>query len=162
MKLILVARNAFAATLTSSAVAKSVTTSGTSRSSVTARSKTPLCAAASTSLAHSERTPATIRLGRSTSSTAYPSCRNSGDQATSTPSVGSASLATSCSTQAAVPTGTVDLPTIKQRWRSSGARLVTACSTYVRSAPIPSARCGVPTQMKCTSAAAAASAYEVL
>jgi hypothetical protein len=45
MKLILVARNAFAATLTSSAVAKSVTTSGTSRSSVAARSKTPLCAA---------------------------------------------------------------------------------------------------------------------
>lgn len=45
MKEILVARKAFAATLTSSAVAKSVTTRGTSRSSVAARSKTPLWAA---------------------------------------------------------------------------------------------------------------------
>ncbi len=42
MKEIFVARKAFAATLTSSAVAKSVTTTGTSRSSLRARSNTPL------------------------------------------------------------------------------------------------------------------------
>src|SRR6266508_2068080 len=44
MNEIFVARNALAATFTSSAVAKSVTTTGTSRSSVSARSNTPMCA----------------------------------------------------------------------------------------------------------------------
>ncbi len=62
--------------------------------------------------AHSLFTPTTIRLGRSTSSTAKPSCRNSGLHATSTPSSGWRAGATSCSIHSAVPTGTVDLPTM--------------------------------------------------
>lgn len=71
-------------------------------------------------------------------------------------------LLTSCSTHSAVPTGTVDLPTISALRVRCWARLVTDASTYDRSAPIPSARCGVPTQMKCTSPNSATSAMSVL
>jgi hypothetical protein len=61
-----------------------------------------------------------------------------------------------------VPTGTVDLPTINARRFRCRARFVTDVSTYDRSAPIPSPRCGVPTQMKCTSAKSATCSYDVV
>ena len=129
MNEIFVARNALAATFTSSAVAKSVTTTGTSRSSFCARSNTPLCAAYSRPCAHSLRTPKITRLGRSTSSTANPSWRNSGLHATSTPASAGLNRCTSSSTHSAVPTGTVDLPTIRALRVSRCARFVTAVST---------------------------------
>ena len=80
-------------------------------------------------VAHSLFTPKIIRLGRSTSSTAKPSCRNSGLHATSTSSSAGACLPTSCSTHSAVPTGTVDLPTISALRVRCGASPVTALST---------------------------------
>jgi hypothetical protein len=42
------------------------------------------------------------------------------------------------------------------------ASAVTAASTYDRSALMPSARCGVPTQMKCTSPKSATSVISVV
>ena len=107
------ARNAFAATLTSSAVAKSVTTSGTSRSSVAARSKTPLCAAYSMPLAqsvlHADHDPVRAAARPRPRS---PPAGTPGSRPPRPASAGSVCLATSCSTHSAVPTGTVDLPTI--------------------------------------------------
>ncbi len=105
MKEIFVARKELAAVLTSSAVGKSVTTSGvpsaigvsyTSRSSFSARSPW---------------TPITIRSGCRVSCTAKPSRRNSGFHASSTPSPAGASSASFAASRSAEPTGTVDLPT---------------------------------------------------
>ena len=82
MNEILVARNALAATFTSSAVAKSVTTNGTPGvRSVAVDLAQDLLAAPLASA-----TPTTSRSGRRVSSTAKPSRRNSGFQASSTPS----------------------------------------------------------------------------
>ena len=104
MNEILVARKEFAATLTSSAVAKSVTTTGAPRSITGANAARSCCSA------HSDSTPNTSRSGRSVSSTANPSRRNSGFQASSTSADGARSR-TSCAIRTAVPAGTVDLPT---------------------------------------------------
>ena len=79
MKEILVARNAFAATFTSSAVAGSVTRNGTPAARGSAYTSRSLASA------RSDHTPATIRSGRSVSATACPSRRNSGFQASSAP-----------------------------------------------------------------------------
>ena len=96
MNEIFVARNEFAATLTSSAVAKSVTTTGVPVSRTGAKAARICCSA------HSVCTPNTIRSGRRVSSTAKPSRRNSGFQASSTSLLG-ARLSRSSSRRAAVP-----------------------------------------------------------
>jgi hypothetical protein len=118
-----VARNEFAATFTSSAVTRSVTSTGVGSAITGAK------AARSQSSARCEVTPKTSRSGRMVSSTAYPSRRNSGFQASSTPVPAGASRCTSSVRRAAVPTGTVDLPTTRQgrsRWTASA---LTAAST---------------------------------
>ena len=73
------ARNAFAATFTISAVAGSVTRKGIPAASGSAYTSRSVASA------RSDQTPATIRSGRSVSSTAWPSLRNSGFQASSAP-----------------------------------------------------------------------------
>ncbi len=122
MNEILVARNELAATLTSSAVAKSVTTTGAPVSSTGAKAARICCSA------HAECTPKTRRSGRSVSSTAKPSRRNSGFQASSTSLFG-ASFSSSRSRRAAVPAGTVDLPTTSTLRVRCGARELKAAST---------------------------------
>ena len=122
MNEIFVARNEFAATLTSSAVAKSVTTTGVPDAITGAN------AVRSTASADSDCTPNTSRSGCRVSSTAKPSRRNSGFQATSTSSDG-ASARTSSDIRCAVPAGTVDLPTTSARRASSGASVEDADST---------------------------------
>ena len=105
MKLILVARKALEAYLTSSAVSRPVTTIGTSmrfNGRYSARNRAS---------ARSLSTPMTIRSGRMKSAIAAPSRRNSGFEATSKSAFGLAS-ATIRLTCRAVPTGTVDLSTI--------------------------------------------------
>ena len=52
---------------------------------------------------------------------------------------------------AAVPTGTVDLPTTRSPALTNGSSAVTAASTYERSAAWPSRLWGVPTPIKCSS-----------
>ena len=153
-KEILVARKAFAATFTSSAVAKSVTTSGTPASIIGAK-KSRSCFSARPS-----STPMTMRSGCWVSLTAKPSRRNSGFQASSASAPAGASSAIRAATRPAVPTGTVDLPTTsagRSRW---GARPEKAFSTWLTSAASPSGCWGVPTQTKCSSPNAATSAYE--
>ena len=108
MKLILVARNEFAATLTSSAVAKSVTITGVPPSITGSKADRSICSA------HSLATPKTSRSGRRVSSTAKPSRRNSGFQASSTSGWGARSAST-FAICTAVPAGTVDLPTTSAR-----------------------------------------------
>ncbi len=78
MKLILVARKALEACLISSAVLRSV-----ARNSVPGWSVIGAYSARSTSVPRSESVPTTIRSGRRVSSTAEPSRRNSGLEATS-------------------------------------------------------------------------------
>ena len=78
MNEILVARNAFAATLTSSAVSRSITSNGV-----------PACSGAAYTWrirgsARGDVTPSTMRSGARLSCTANPSRRNSGFQASST------------------------------------------------------------------------------
>ncbi len=100
MKEIFVARKALAATFTSWAVAKSVTTTGVSAASTGANAARSSCSA------RSERTPNTSRSGWSVSSTAKPSRRNSGFQASSTSPPRAAS---SCAaSRSAVPAGTAE------------------------------------------------------
>ena len=101
------ARKALAETLTSSAVGKSVTTIGTPAASSGAyacRSMRSAC---------SDRTPITRRSGRRVSSMANPSRRNSGFHASSAPAPTGASPLIRSPSRAAVPTGTVDLPTTR-------------------------------------------------
>ena len=103
MKEIFVARKELAATLTSSAVGKSVTRNGVPiaiNGAYTSRRRSSACWL---------RTPTTSRSGVRVSSTANPSRRNSGFQATSTSDTAMAFRRSAIS--AAVPTGTVDLPT---------------------------------------------------
>ena len=71
-------------------------------------------------------TPNTSRSGFIVSSTAKPSRRNSGFQASSTSSPAGASAVTSSVSRAAVPTGTVDLPTTSARRRRCRASVVNA------------------------------------
>ena len=156
MKEILVARKAFAATLTSSAVAKSVTTKGTPAATGAAYTSRSIASALA------ERTPATIRSGRTVSATACPSRRNSGLQASSTPAPAGASCAVISAGVAAVPVGVVDFPTIRHGRSRSGASASMQPNSCDRSAPSESARCGVPTQQKCTSPKSAASRYDVV
>lgn len=152
---ILVARNEFAATLTSSAVGRSVPTSGTPVSRIGAK------AARRRSRAQGELVPNTRRSGRKVSSTAKPSRRNSGFHASSTSAPAGANSRTIVARRAAVPTGTVDLPTTSARRSRCTASPPTAASTWARSAAYESLPCGVPTQMKWMSPKAAASASEV-
>ena len=107
MKEILVARNAFAATLTSSAVSRSITSSGVPASSgvrYTWRIRAS---------ARSQATPSTMRSGARLSCTANPSRRNSGLQATSRRPPAGAMARIRFITCRAVPTGTVDFPTTR-------------------------------------------------
>ena len=106
MNEIFVARKALALTLTSSAVGRSAAITGepsaiglayTRRSSASARGDAP---------------PKTRRSGASVSSTALPSRRNSGFQTSSAWTPAGAASATIARSRAAVPTGTVDLPTM--------------------------------------------------
>ena len=148
----LVARNALAAPLTSSAVGRSVTRNGTPAASgwaYTSRSRAS---------ARSEVTPATIRSGRTVSATACPSRRNSGFQASSAAAPTGASRVRRSASSAAVPTGTVDFPTSRQGRVSRGARASTHASRCDRSAAAESVRCGVPTHTKWMSPNSAASA----
>ncbi len=154
MNEIFVARKEFAATLTSSAVGKSVTRNGTPSAMIGAYTSRRR------SSALVERTPTTRRSGCRVSSTAKPSRRNSGFHATSTPSAEVA--ASRSASSAAVPTGTVDLPTTRAPGRRWGANEVTEPNTWDMSAFCAPAVCGVPTQMKCTSANCATSSNEVV
>src|SRR6218665_267105 len=103
-------------------------------------------------------TPYTIRSGSSVSCTARPSRRNSGFHARL---ACGASRANHSASRAAVPTGTVLLPTTSAPGAKWGSSASNAPSTWLRSAAVLSADCGVPTARKCTSASAA-SATEVL
>ncbi len=142
IKDIFVARNELAATFTSSAVGRSALIHGTPLS------RRGLYALLRISSARSEITPTTNRFGRSVSSTAKPSLRNSGFQANSAFEPNSFSLSTS---RSAVPTGTVDLPTTSEPALACGAMASIAASTYRISAAREPFNCGVPTQMKWTS-----------
>jgi hypothetical protein len=75
---------------------------------------------------------------------------------------GGASSARRAAKRVAVPTGTVDFPTTRQSSLRLGASPCSTVSIWLRSAPNEPGSCGVPTQMKCTSAKLAASATEVL
>ena len=79
--------------------------------------------------------------------TANPSRRNSGFQARFAPlpeeTIRSAS-------RAAVPTGTVDLPTTRSPAERNGSSASIAAFTYVMSAALLPRLCGVPTATKCT------------
>ena len=115
IKEILVARNAFAATLTSSAVSRSISSSGVPAASgarYTWRSRAS---------ARSEATPSTMRSGARLSCTANPSRRNSGFQARSTSSPAGAIARIRFITCRAVPTGTVDFPTTRHGDARCGA-----------------------------------------
>ena len=119
MKEILVARNELAATLTSSDVARSVTTTGTAGLEHRPEHL------AQRSSARADPTPKTIRDGRSVSSIAWPSRRNSGFHASSASAPPGARSWSSRVSRSAVPTGTVDLPTTRQGRVRYGARPVT-------------------------------------
>src|ERR1035441_5227548 len=108
MNEILVARKAFAETLTSSAVARSVQMYGVPASSRGAYTWRRVASAVA------DVTPATSRSGRRVSCTAKPSRRNSGFHASSASGPFGASSASRPASRAAVPTGTVDLPAIRQ------------------------------------------------
>ena len=101
--------------------------------------------------------PTTIRSGRSVSSTAKPSRRNSGFQASPAATPAGASSAIRAASRAAVPTGTVDLPITRQSRVRCGASPSTTASMWLRSAPAAPGSCGVPTQMKWASPNSAAS-----
>ena len=106
--------------------------------------------------------PRTMRSGCSVSCTALPSRRNSGFQTSSARTPAGAVLATTSRSQAPVPTGTVDLPTMSASCVRCRAIEVVAASTKRRSAAWLVFDCGVPTQTKCTSAQPTASATSVV
>ncbi len=143
MNEIFVARKALAATLTSCAVAKSVTTTGVDRAITGPNAARSRCSAAA------DRTPNTSRSGASVSSTAKPSRRNSGFHANSTSLPRAASIW--AANRSAVPAGTVLLPTSRLPVRAWASRVVKAASTKVRSAAYSPSFCGVPTHRKWTS-----------
>ena len=120
---IFVARNELAATFTSSAVARSATTTGVSFSMTGAN------AARSRVSAQSDWTPKTSLSGCMVSRTAYPSRRNSGFQASSSSSPIGEISCTSRVRRAAVPIGTVDLPTSSAFLVIRLANAVNAAST---------------------------------
>ena len=96
------------------------------------------------------------------SSIPWPSRRNSGFHATGADTPAGTSSATRAASLAAVPTGTVDLPTTRQSRRTADASASTTESTALRSAAAPLAACGVPTHTKWTSACSAASRMSVV
>ena len=155
MKEILVARNAFAATLTSSAVSRSITSSGAPASSG------PRYTSRSLAAAPSDVTPSTMRSGARLSCTAKPSRRNSGFQARSTSSPAGATARIRVITCRAVPTGTVDFPTTRHGAARCGASASAAAKTAPRSAR-PDSPSGVPTHRKCTSPNAPTSANDMV
>ncbi|CNW22780.1 Uncharacterised protein [Mycobacterium tuberculosis] len=149
---ILVARKALADTLTNSAVCRSVTRNGTPAASSGAYSSRT----ATSARVESSCTPRTIRSGLRVSCTAKPSRRNSGFQAISTSTPRGASAPARCPSSAAVPTGTVDLPTRIDALTRRGTSASMTAWTCRRSAPYSPIFCGVPTPRKCTSAKSAA------
>jgi hypothetical protein len=147
MKLILVARKALEACLISSAVARSLASSAQPVAATIGR-----YSSASRAAPRSLSVPTTIRSGLRVSCTAEPSRRNSGLEATSQPAPGLASRARTWATRSPVWTGTVDFSHTSRnspagRWRATSRRAT--ASTTVRLG-LPSARLGVPTQMKMT------------
>ena len=120
MKDTLVARNAFADPLTNSDVARSVTRNGTPAPSISAYTsrRTP-----SAFPGRSRSIPRTNRSGLKVSAIACPSRRNSGFQATSTEPPAGAVARSRSPRAAAVPTGTVDFPTISEGFRNNGANM---------------------------------------
>ena len=139
IKEIFVARNEFAATFTNSDVGKSARTQGVFSAKLLAYISFNLFSAASFV------TPTTKRFGCKVSSTAKPSRKNSGFQAKSTFGFIFKSRSRNL---AAVPTGTVDLPTTKDPGLQIAATASKAASTYLRSAASESGFWGVPTQIK--------------
>ncbi len=87
------------------------------------------------------------------SCTANPSRKNSGFHANVAPGT---RPATNSANRAAVPTGTVDFPTITSPGATYSNTDANAASTNRISAASPCADCGVPTATKCTCAPATA------
>jgi hypothetical protein len=115
MNEILAARNALAATLTSSAVSRSMTSSGMPWASGRAYTER------NSSADRVEVTPKTRRSGDKLSWTAKPSRRNSGFQASSAALPAGARSLIRVARARAVPTGTVDVPAMRQpRCRCGG------------------------------------------
>ena len=160
MNEIFVARNAFAATLTSCAVAKSVTTSGT-----------PVVDERRVDLAHASCSPRSptrrrTRAGPDAACPRSPSPRagTPGSRRARRPAPAGALLVeVRARCRSAVPTGTVDLPDddrlAAQKRRECRRR---RRRHSVRSAAYSPFFCGVPTQRKCTSPSAATSSYDVV
>ena len=128
MKEIFVARKAFAATFTSSAVARSVARNGVPAAIGSAYTSRRMASP------RPDWTPATIRSGRSVSWTACPSRRNSGFHASSHVPAAGARAASRPASIAAVPTGTVDLPATRQGRSSSGPSASMHAVSWDRSA----------------------------
>src|ERR687897_2164343 len=146
MKLILVARKALEACLMSSAVARSVARKGAPE-----RSRIGWYSSRRAARPRSVSVPTTTRSGSRVSTTAEPSRRNSGLEATSQSAPGRASRAMTWATRSPVCTGTVDFSQTSRNdpvGRAWATSLATA-SRYWRLG-LPSARLGVPTQMKIT------------
>ena len=139
MKEILVAKNEFAATLTSSAVGRSALTQGVFSLRFVAYTSLRIFSELSFV------TPTTSRFGLRVSSTANPSRKNSGFQARSAFGFNSINLMRNL---VAVPTGTVDFPTTRPPGFTIFAIDSRAEFTYVKSAAFPPLTCGVPTQIK--------------
>src|SRR5918996_5761895 len=144
------ARKALLACLASSAVCRSVSiqrvssrTSGANSSRITAR-------------ASSESLPTRMRSGRSESSTALPSRRNSGLHTTVSPP-SDRCLARISATRAAVPAGTVLFSTTTVGPAACRATISADRSTAIRLAS-PDERGGVPTHTKATRTSVRASA----
>ena len=107
---------------------------------------------AASASAAADCTPNTSRSGCRVSSTAKPSRRNSGFQATSTSCRRGQRGRPARTSAARCRPAPSTCPPPARAGSSSGASVENADSTYVRSAAYPSLRCGVPTQTKCTSA----------
>ena len=136
---ILVAKNELAATLTNSDVGKSALTQGVFSFKFEAYTSFKIFSALSLT------TPTTNLFGFKVSSTAKPSRKNSGFHAKSAFGFNSINLLRSL---AAVPTGTVDLPTTNPPALTNFAIDSKAELTYVKSAAFPPLTWGVPTQIK--------------
>ncbi len=103
-----------------------------------------------------------MRSGWRVSSTAKPSRRNSGFQASSTSAPAGERSRRVRASRAALPTGTVDLPTTSAGRVSRGAREAKALSTYDMSQAYSPRFCGVFTQTKWTSPNSPTSSQEVV
>src|SRR5690606_13891890 len=137
------AKKQFAAYLTISALAASVSTVGAPN-----RAYNP----ATRSAASGESDPTTIRSGRRKSATAEPSRKNSGLLTTAT-----SERPNHTRTRAAVPTGTVDFNTTTHPAGNTDPTSATTARTAATSA-CPSAPIGVGTHTNTTSASATAAA----